>query len=411
MKKIVYSMLNIFIGFVILLLPTPVHATTTYTNGLVINQSGVYENLDVSNPKGYCVKITAPNVTIKNSKIHDCYGFGIWVESTHDVNIIGNEVWNTVLNTCYPSCSGGWESALKVRSENQTDKLSYNILVENNKIHDNMGEGIGARGSYVTIRNNIFYDNFSVNIYSNGDHVTIEKNLVYCTGNSRYVRNGYPPTGIAQGDETYANWNPSHANNLRVVNNIVTGCKHGFNYLGAETGVQQAGLKDSIIAFNTFACTSVASIRIPYESAQNNLTIHNNLGSPKDGTVFTKYDNSTGISSVGNVVKKFTCGIYSPNNFKLSSGISANGSFMISSDYLGNSRIAPMDVGAMEYGSTNPSMTPSPSPKPWTTMESDLSAWISHYLQSVTNFIYGDFSENGFVDGIDYMLWANNYGK
>lgn len=62
-----------------------------------------------------------------------------------------------------------------------------------------------------------------------------------------------------------------------------------------------------------------------------------------------------------------------------------------------------------------PTLTPSPSPsptsKPWTSLEGDFSTWLSHYLQSVTGFLNGDYSEDGFVDGIDYMLWVNNYGN
>lgn len=324
-------------------------ATTTYTNGLTINQPGTYENLDVSNPSGFCVKITAPNVILKNSKIHDCYGFGIWVESTHDVQVIGNEVWNTVLNTCYPSCSGSWDSALKVRSANQTDKLAYNILFEGNKVHDNLGEGIASRGSRVTIRNNTFYDNFSVNIYTNGDHTTIENNFVYCTGEKRYERDGNPPSGIAQGDESYTGWNPSHANNMRAINNIVTGCKHGFRYLGAEDGVEQAGLKDSTIAFNTFACTTGAAISIPFEPSQNNLTVHNNIG----GSTVTKIDNMTGVSSLGNISKSFTCGSYSPSTFKLNTRQQAAGTYSTTKDYFGKSRASTPDVGAIEYGESS----------------------------------------------------------
>jgi len=342
-------------------------ATTTYTNGLTINQPGTYENLDVTNPSGFCVKITAPNVILKNSKIHDCNGFGIWVESTHDVQIIGNEVWNTVLNTCYPSCDGGWESALKVRSENQTDKLAYNILFEGNKVHDNLGEGIASRGSRVTIRNNTFYDNFSVNIYTNGDHTTIENNFVYCTGDTRFQRDGNRPSGIAQGDEVYSGWNPSHANNMKAINNIVTGCKFGFRYLGAEAGVEQAGLRDSTIAFNTFACTTNAAISIPHEPNQNDLTIHNNI----IGSIETKIDNMTGVSSVGNISKDFACNNYSPDSFKLSAPQRAIGSFTTSSDYFGKSRVGTPDVGAIEYvessagGTTaQPTATHTVSPTP-----------------------------------------------
>lgn len=332
-------------GLLFLTLAQTSHAATIYTKGLTINSPGTYENLDVSNPSGFCIKITVPNVILKNSNIHDCNGYGVWVESTHDVQIIGNKIWNTVLNTCYPNCSGGWESAIKVRSANQTDKLAYNILVENNLVYKNFGEGIATRGSKVTIKNNTFYDNFSVNIYSNGDNVTIDKNLVYCTGDTKFNRSGSVPVGIAQGDESYTGWNPSHARNLLVTNNIVTGCKFGFNYLGAESGVTDPGLKDSVIAFNTFACNAQTGIRLPYESGQRNVTIHNNFGA-------TKISNMTGVSSVGNIVKSFPCKVYTPENFRLSAAVLAKGSYTVGTDYSGAIRTSPLDVGALEYGPT-----------------------------------------------------------
>lgn len=347
--------------------PDKVRATGgTYTSGLTISQPGIYENLDVTNPGGFCVKITASNVVLKNSKIHDCHGYGIWVESAHDVQIIGNEVKNTVLNSCYPNCTGGWESALKVRSANETDKLAYNILFEQNTVHDNLGEGIAARGSHVTIRNNVFYDNFSVNIYSNGDHTTTEKNLVYCTGAARYMRDGYPPAGIAQGDESYTGWNPSHARNEKIINNIVTGCKYGFTYIGAESGVEQPGFKDSVVAYNTFACTTNASVRIVYAASQGNVTIANNIG----GTKLTKIDNMSGITLAGNLTKLFTCGNYSPDTFRLTEPLAATGNYSVGEDYAGTVRTAPMDAGAFEYGATGAvtTTTPTPTPTPGTTV-------------------------------------------
>jgi len=300
-----------------------------------------------------------------------------------------------VLNTCYPSCSGGWESAIKVRSANQTDNLAQNILIEGNTVFNNLGEGVAVRGSNIRIRKNTFYDNFSVNIYSNADHVTIDQNIAYCTGASRYMRDGSVPAGIAQGDETYAGWNPSHANNLLVENNLVVGCKYGFRYLGAEPGVEQAGLKDSTVAFNTFACTTSAGVSIPYEPGQKNLKIHNNIGSA------VKITNPTGVSSEGNVDKNFnTCG-FTPSLYKLTAPALASGNYTTSLDYEGNSRSSSPDVGAFEYGGqvTGP-----------VTLPGNLSKWISNYLKAIAGIDNADFDNNGRVDGIDYILGVLNYG-
>lgn len=67
-------------------------------------------------------------------------------------------------------------------------------------------------------------------------------------------------------------------------------------------------------------------------------------------------------------------------------------------------------LGSIKIGSTSAS-SPAPTPKPWTTLAADYTSWFTHYLQSVSGFINGDFSENGTVDGIDYMLWVSQYSK
>lgn len=58
-----------------------------------------------------------------------------------------------------------------------------------------------------------------------------------------------------------------------------------------------------------------------------------------------------------------------------------------------------------------PTVTPTSTPKPWTNQENDYSIWFSNYLKSIFGFINGDFNENGVVDGVDYVVWLNNYGK
>ena len=37
--------------------------------------------------------------------------------------------------------------------------------------------------------------------------------------------------------------------------------------------------------------------------------------------------------------------------------------------------------------------------------------WFNHYRQSVSGPSNGDFNSSGLVDGVDYMLWFNNYGR
>lgn len=37
--------------------------------------------------------------------------------------------------------------------------------------------------------------------------------------------------------------------------------------------------------------------------------------------------------------------------------------------------------------------------------------WLLNYLKMVKGIIFGDFDNNGNVDGVDYVIWLNNFGK
>lgn len=41
----------------------------------------------------------------------------------------------------------------------------------------------------------------------------------------------------------------------------------------------------------------------------------------------------------------------------------------------------------------------------------DYVVWLNNFNTSVTGPSFGDFDSNGFVDGIDYVIWLNNYGR
>lgn len=64
---------------------------------------------------------------------------------------------------------------------------SYNIKIDNNFSHDNAGEGIiaGTDSFYMTVTNNLVRDNWSVGIYLGGSHFSVvERNLVWDTETS-----------------------------------------------------------------------------------------------------------------------------------------------------------------------------------------------------------------------------------
>lgn len=345
---------TILISFfsVVLGISTPLFAeepatiyTGSYPNGLVITtNNAVVTDAEIQNPSGNGLVIRADNVIIDEVIIHNVRGHGIIIESSHDVTLRHSIIYDTAKGTCYPSCTGGWASAVKIRSANETTDLSYNILIQNNVIYENYGEGIGARGSLITIRNNTLYDNFSVNIYSNSDNMWIEKNYVYCTANTKFYRNNFPATGIAVSQELFPNWS-GHAYRNTVVNNVVNGCGNGFAFNGSEAGVAPTGFRDSIIAFNTFVNLKRAAIRIDYEQGQNNLIVHNNIGTMSSTANFSE------ISYEGNLTQSSVTFIQNSSNetsFILSTPKAATGFYRTEQDFGGTTRSSIPTVGAWE---------------------------------------------------------------
>lgn len=80
-------------------------------------------------------------------------------------------------------------------------------------------------------------------------------------------------------------------------------------------------------------------------------------------------------------------------------------------------------AGSVSSPTPIPSLLPTPSPSPLQKIgdangdllvnESDFSIWKTSFLAKPSTYSSksGDFDNNSKVDGIDYMLWINNYGK
>lgn len=226
-------------------------------------------NVVVRRSTDVCVNLTGISLTIQGLLVYNCYSHGIQANNASYINIVNNRILSTVLSNLGRTMPSGWGSAIKVR-------LSNYVLIQGNQIYNNYGEGIGARGTNITIRANTIYDNFSVNIYSNSENTVIERNFVYCTPNSGFERSGLPAVGIGLGEEYYPNWG-ARLINARVTNNIVAFCRNGVRYMGADAGVVGGGLKSATIAYNTLYGSTNAALSIDYESAQSGSLIANNI--------------------------------------------------------------------------------------------------------------------------------------
>ena len=201
-------------------------------------------------------------------RLHDCevtgsvthaIRIGTYPTATdvHHVIVENVTVHNAVTeNGIYPACGtmggGGWGSGIKA------EKGSHDIIIRNNNVYDNCGEGIAATMAWdVKIENNRVVDNFSVNIYvDNAYRVTVDSNQIACTG--EVLRNGKRPLAIAIGEENYAGWG-QQLNDIRVTGNTGIDCHEGVSVFAGEFTSPFAG---SIIIDNNNFPTGIHTVAI-----------------------------------------------------------------------------------------------------------------------------------------------------
>ena len=336
--------------------------------------------IEVKNSSGICVNVTGSYIDVIGLVVHDCASHGIQVINSGIVRILRNRVYHAVRSNAAKTLTGGWGSGIKVRE-------SRGVWIERNTVSNNFGEGMGTRGSYITIRGNVVYNNYSVNIYTNSENALIERNFVYCTPNSGYERSGLPAVGIGLGEEYYPGWG-ARLKNARVLNNIVSFCRNGIRYLGADTGVVGGGLKNATIAFNTLYGSTNAALSIVYESAQAGSLIANNIIWQAQNNL-TAIDSSTGLTFQNNLWKVapaaayrspgdqygdpkfaatpgYTTVSYRPASTSPAAQAAAN--IGISADFFTRSRGPAFDIGAIQFSSSTMTSTAQQLASPTSTL-------------------------------------------
>jgi hypothetical protein len=336
--------------------------------------------LVVRNSRGVCVNLIGSYITVNGLSVHHCGSHGIQTSSASHIKILNNMVFSSVLVNAARTLPGGWGSGIKVR-------LGTSVLIQGNKVYNNYGEGLGTRGSNIAIRNNVVYDNYSVNIYTNSSNALIERNFVYCTRRSGFERAGLPATGIGLGEEYFEGWG-ARLRNARIINNIVSYCRHGIRYSGAEPRVVGGGLKNAIIAYNTLYGSVNSALSIAYAEAQGGSLIANNIIWQAENRLAT-IDNPVGLTFHHNLWKvrppaalrgpgdelgdpRFagTPG-YTPESYRLSSSSLAVGAAIdtgIPHDFFARPRGPDFDMGAIQLSvmpvpsntQEGPSSTPTP---------------------------------------------------
>jgi parallel beta-helix repeat protein len=251
-----------------------------------------------------------------------------------------------------------------------------NVTITNNRVYKNYGIGIDfilTKGGLAA--KNVAYDNYAANLYlDNATNVTVDQNFIYTTNDKKFYwrggsLDGQPASGIQAANEPYSISNPVEQNTIR--NNIVIGGYAGFYYGSYDKG---GGLKNFVIANNTFYKATSTMLSIDNDAGHTNTLIANNIfyqtGSgamtnvtANSGLRFQKnlwYGGSAGAAAgTGDVnaePKLLNPGTTRDVDYKLQAGSPAidAGAQLIKSvpnDYAGSSR--PLgrgyDIGAYEY--------------------------------------------------------------
>ena len=257
------------------------------------SQNVTLYGLTIKYAPGKGVEILGAHNRVEKCKImfNGSTGIGVFSHEdirTFDSHFIKNYIYHNYLRN-WPRGrykNGGWGSGIG-------GNTSERNVIRGNIVTKTGGEGINATGHYDIIEENISYDNWSVNFYVDNRHdVTINRNFSYCTDpdpNELY-NNGDPTPedgknlrrlradGIMTADE----YKVAEAENIRITNNVVIGCRRGFNHYPLGEG---SGLKNFLIANNTFIVPNRNSevenytgIRIPYNNGNNvNTVFRNNI--------------------------------------------------------------------------------------------------------------------------------------
>jgi parallel beta-helix repeat protein len=319
-----------------------------------------------NSPAGGITDWGGSNDVIANNVVRNVQAGGIYVGYSSpgvvtNVLVQGNTVTSAVLAN-QPRTASGWASAVQAN-------LASNVTFSRNTVYDNYGEGIQVnRSNNVTVTQNVAYDNYSANYYlNNATHTTLSRNLSYATSNTAFFRSGLPAIGILAANETASYPNPLDYDT--IVNNVVLGGKYGFVYGSYGSG---GGLKDFVIAFNTFYNQVLGALSIAADPGHQSTIIEDNVFDATNGRqLCTFFGGSAGTSQLsfnhnlwyggsagpgaglGDVYADplfVDPGTNDPAGYRLSVGSPARGAGVaipgVTTDYFGTTRSGAADLGA-----------------------------------------------------------------
>jgi len=195
-------------------------------------------NITISYSGDVGIRAVGEHVTLDNLFVHHNWGSGVHLQGNYDIGQ-NSRIWsNSMIN--FNGQAVAWGPGITAA------RYPSYVTIRNNVVWENWGEGISTfEADHIILEDNITHDNFANNIYiSDATNVLCQRNLVYTDPNTYIINYGHHE-GIALGDELY---NPP-SSNLTIINNISIG---NLGNLWWWQGVQGGGMKDVLIANNTF---------------------------------------------------------------------------------------------------------------------------------------------------------------
>jgi hypothetical protein len=369
-------------------------AVLRFSSSSYINVSGIKlvggNSITGVQSRGLQISSSNSYINVSDFEVTDTYLKGVGLSGQHLI-FENSEVYNTSrdnVNRILENVTG-WEQAVS------TYTGADDIVIRNNYIHENWGEGIDIiLGQNVLIEKNILHDNYGTNIYiDTGKNVQIRKNYIYHQ-NSNFNRSGLPSDSIKMANENSDA--TMYINNIEISNNILAiGNKRGVSYF------QQNGIYSNVKIYNNVIYSPVQSaIWFENTSTTSGNEIKNNIifdgsdsgyaiididSTDRSGWVFVNnsWQNEAapiwavsagdrninpqfiGPIDIPAIINKPYYPLSEALGFKLDSSSplrdTGTTSTAVSDDYEGTSRDSYPDIGPFEYISTptpTPTMTP-----------------------------------------------------
>ena len=193
----------------------------------------VIEGFEVRNSTGRGISYyDSTNITIRGCTVHDIAYRSIG-GSGENILIEGNEVFNGAQSNKDGSfMGGGWPGVIQTYVF-PDGRLSKNVVVRNNHVHDSWGECIIAGfADGFHIEGNRVHDCYSVGVYvDTSRNVTIERNQIYTTTDAFNRKdNGNRANGISVAAEDYGSMGDVGPEAIVIVNNLIVGMNRGVGY-------------------------------------------------------------------------------------------------------------------------------------------------------------------------------------